>query len=179
MNTRSTAIVLSILITASVPFPAAAVTGTNEQVATAERALDRFAAAGLELPAVTIEVFDTTEPCRGNAGYATSGPTSVNGRGEYTISICTEKRYERTLIHELAHIWAADTLTDADRSKYVEFRGTESWNEGEWHEQASEHAAENITWALLDGDVWIHSAISMQDDASLTAGYEILTAAGR
>lgn len=105
-------------------------------------ALGRFESAGLELPDLTFVVFDSTIDCDGSGGYYFAG--------RKTLYIC--QLDEKTVLHELAHAWADQMLTDAQRRSFAEFRGADGWNNvnDEWKDRATEQAAETIAWALTD-----------------------------
>jgi len=106
------------------------------------RALERFEAAGLDLPDLTFVVFDSTIDCDANSGYYFAS--------RRTLHIC--QLDDKTVLHELAHAWAGHALTDAQKTSFAEFRGADGWNnaDDEWKDRATEQAAETIAWALAD-----------------------------
>jgi len=134
---------------------------TEGQLREALWALDRYATEGLSLPALTIRFSDTNEACGGNAGVRRLE------NGANVIDICTEARW--TLLHELAHVWAAENLTDADRAGFVELQGLEGWSGSDiaWEDRGTEQAADLVAWALsgrshVPGHVWRGSVALME-----------------
>jgi len=117
---------------------------TDDQLREALWALGRYAEAGLDLPTLTIRLHDSNEACGGNAGVHRFED------GTDAIDICTEARW--TILHELAHVWASENLTDADRDAFVARQGLEAWSgsEIEWKDRGTEQAADLVAWALSD-----------------------------
>lgn len=143
-------------------------TPSPDQESIARWALMRFARAGLALPPVTIRTNGSKHACGGNAGV------SRVVEGTRVIETCTNARW--TLLHELAHAWAADNLTSAERAAFVEVQGLSGWTgpDIDWGDRGTEQAADLVAWALLDsihipGNVWRGSVVKMQ------ATYEMLT----
>ena len=141
-------------------------------------AMDRFVANGLDLPPIETEFSPSTIDCMGHKGlyYA----------AERRLHMCAMDK--RTMLHELAHAWANVALSKADRQRFVELRGLNTWNDrGEaWKERGTEHAAETIAWALMDEPIhvrWVEDGIESfrlltipdSDVNSLAAGFEALT----
>ena len=83
---------------------------------------------------------------------------------------------KRTMLHEIAHIWATDALDQATRASFLTLRGLETWSSRDvpWHARGSEQAAEVITWALMDREL-LMVTLADRDPAGLAAGYELLT----
>jgi hypothetical protein len=115
-----------------------------------EWGLDRFRDAGLQLPAMAIAVHDDVAPCDGNSGlYLPSDPVEVH--------LCTpgpvDSRTARlTTLHELAHAWAESQLSTDERAAFLELRGLDVWYDPRIprHERGMEHAAEVVSWGLMD-----------------------------
>ena len=115
-----------------------------------EWGLDRFRDAGLTLPAMAITVHDNDAACDGNSGlYLPNDPVEVH--------LCTpgpvDARPARlTTLHELAHAWAELQLSAAERAAFLELRGLDVWYDPRVprHERGAEHAAEVISWGLMD-----------------------------
>ena len=82
----------------------------------------------------------------------------------------------RLVLHEFAHAWARENLTDSQREALMADRELETWNDHdvEWAQRGTEHAAEIITWGL-DMQCSPHEIISDQEAASLAAAFEFLT----
>ncbi len=131
--------------------PEVAVNGTDWQRDLTLWAVDRFTEAGFALPNVNVS-FTTRDDCGGYIGLATTGINPAE------IRICRRGGARRVLLHELAHVWAYQ-LPDTVKQSIVELTGATSWNtEGEWQQHGSEHAAEIMAWALLEGNIAPHSS---------------------
>ncbi len=142
-------------------------------------ALDRFRLAGLELPELDIIVHGSTADCGGHVGYYV---TSTN-----QLHVC--RLDKKSVLHELAHAWADHNLTDRDRRAFVQLRGLADWNDHgqDWNQRATEHAAETLTWALMDRETtvrWIDGdgtetrrllRIEESSPDELAAAYRLLT----
>ena len=102
--------------------------------------LDRFAAAGLGLPPLTITFAESMDECGGYDGVY---------RGGGDITVCRTSTF--TIAHEIAHAWEGDALTDADREEYRQLWDVPTWGSSEfdWDQRATEKAANTIAWALL------------------------------
>jgi hypothetical protein len=153
------------------------VAGTADETELVAWAAGRFERAGLTLPEVPVHFHGHRDACDGLAGFAAG-----NG-GRTEIHLCTERDTwsmvtKRTLLHELAHVWAATALDEARRQRFVAMRGAGSWNDPEtpWELQGTEQAAEILTWALLDEEAPV-VRISAAGPEALAAGYEVLTGA--
>ena len=141
-----------------------------EQEAIAVDSLERFAAAGLDLPeGLEIHFHDDSEACGGHARAI-----AVHGLETERIEMCTS--HDFTLRHELGHIWVWEHLEDADRDAFIEERELPTWSDVAfpWDQRGTEHAAHIIAWGL--GDVPIRlSEISVYDFDYLTEGFQLLT----
>jgi hypothetical protein len=146
----------------------------RSDAALTEWALARFDQAGLALPPLVISFHDDREACGENFGlYRAGAPAQVDICGfNWDRFVVTAKK---TLLHELAHAWTQQALTEEAREQFLALRGLGTWGDDEfpWAEQGSEQAAEVIAWALMDED--LHLAISDADPAALTRAYEHLT----
>jgi hypothetical protein len=116
---------------------------------------------------------DDPEICRGRNGIAFD-------RGDHTeIGLCTrevEAHVEFLILHELAHAYEHQFVSDEVREEFLELRGLERWRGSDlaWHEAGAEHTAEILVWGLMDRPVWIVRI----DDVSceeLMEGYDTLT----
>lgn len=118
-----------------------------EQRELVDHAYQRFAAAGLELPPVTIEFPTDDSACYGYGGIYDPDTT--------TVKICRPS--PRTMIHELAHAWTETNLDDTARQAFLDLRGLEVWVHADhpWDRRGAEHAAEIITWAVIDEDITV------------------------
>jgi hypothetical protein len=123
---------------------------------------DRFAEAGIGLPEVSAIWFPPAPECDKYGGLAIESDERYQGR--HTVVVCFD--IGRLLwedsesgwfppaasygLHELAHIWMVDHLTDDTRSAFNELVGLEVWRQGdaEWAERGVEWAAFTIPWAI-------------------------------
>ena len=138
-----------------------------------EWALDRFAAAGLPLPPMDVTVHRHTRPCDGNSGLYRHGPP-------VEVHICSmgdaDTRAARLItLHELAHAWAETYLEPSQRERFLDLRGLQMWVDATrpTHEWGAEHAAEVVSWGLMDAEVElirIHDA----DSSALSTAFELL-----
>ena len=130
-----------------------------------EWALERFAMAGLPLPPIEITVHRHTRLCDGNSGLFRPGPP-------VEVHVCS--------------IGDADTRAAPDhparagprvgrayleperRSTFLDLRGLEAWVDPDVpaHEWGAEHAAEVVSWGLMDASVEL-IRINDTDPASL------------
>jgi hypothetical protein len=139
-------------------------------------AVDLFAAAGLDLPPIELVAHDGDAACH----HRYDGlHRHVDGRS--VIDLCG--RFDRHLaeplyLHELAHAWAAHSLTVERRVAFLALRGAAAWNDDalDWHERGTEQAAEIIVWGLRDRPMRV-ARIQGSSCAELLAGYRVLTGA--
>jgi hypothetical protein len=146
--------------------------GTPQERLLADWALERFRAAGLELPPVEIHFHDDPAGCQDNSGLYRSGRLDV-------CSVDNTVAYSRkVVVHELAHAWSEAHLTAEDRERFLDLRCLQSWNSREmpWGFRGFEQAAEIITWGVTGG---AGTVLVPSDDApeELRLAYELL--AGR
>ena len=123
--------------------------------ATIEWAVDRYESVGLDLPAATVTLHDNPAPCRGASGLYVRGDVP-----EIRVSADTEpdSQIARLIVlHELGHLWAEGTLTGAEKQALLDLRGLEVWADSDYptHEWGAEHAAEILSWGLMDESVRI------------------------
>ncbi len=158
------------------PAPAVVVSRSDEQAGRlVDWAVARFAQAGLVLPAVTVEVHETKDPCHGHLGLTLNTPDSA------TVHLCTPGDgrgvVDRlTLVHELAHVWVAGYVSTDSREGFMEVHGLEAWwDAGDgWETQGVEWAAETVAWAVYDEGVRMIGEVD--DDLEAThRGYQVLT----
>lgn len=113
---------------------------SGQQLETVTWAQARFLASGLVPPRARLEFHDNTSMCRLRRG--------LYNPNTHTVEICNLNR--ETLIHELAHAWVHENLTETDRAEFARQRGLEVWSDHSvpWAERATEHAAEIIAWGI-------------------------------
>lgn len=111
-----------------------------EQQALVAQAMGRFEAHGLELPEVDFIFHDDLLVCDGHKGRYHSSTR--------TLEMCSMDPI--TMLHELAHAWANESLSEAARQDFLRWRGLESWNDHDvpWDQRGTEHVAETIAWGL-------------------------------
>ena len=147
----------------------------ESDVALARWAFDRFDRAGLELPEVSIAFHDDRVACDGHVGYYHSGePASIDICGfNWDRFLVTPKK---TILHELAHAWAQLSLDSETRSRFLDLRGLDIWQDKSvpWEEQGNEHAAEILAWGLMDEDLLLTS-IGETGTLELAEAFELLT----
>ena len=144
-------------------------------VALAQWAFDRFDRAGLELPEVSIAFHDDRAACEGHVGYFRPGvPAGIDICGfNWDRFLVTPKK---TILHELAHAWAQQSLDGETRSRFLDLRGLDIWQDNSvpWEERGFEHAAEVLAWGLMDEDLFLTS-IGETDIRQLAEAFELLT----
>lgn len=140
--------------------------GTNRQHEQVDEALRLFDEAGLELPPLVIRFSNDSEDCEGNLGiYRTQAIDEPA-----IVTVCTKMRL--TLVHELAHAWDDNSLTDELRRPFMDRWQVDDWNDksAEWHDRAAEIAAHTIAYTLLLGE-----PTDNPDILRFVCGYETLT----
>jgi hypothetical protein len=105
------------------------------RLAETEASIARFADAGLDLPAVTIEFHQNGAPCNGHDGFIRYVEPIL------VINICSDRPY--VLPHELAHAWVDANVSEEAKAEYSEAWGLASWNDksDDWNDRGTEHAA--------------------------------------
>jgi hypothetical protein len=145
--------------------------GTGEK-ATVEWALDRFEAAGLALPAISINFHDTADGCHGYLGHyaAASAQLDMCNWGQSHIAPVN------TLLHELAHAWSFELLDEDTRAAFIAHRELSSWDDRDvnWWLRGQEQVAEIVAWGLMD-DPFRSAYLNSERCADLAAAFEMLT----
>jgi hypothetical protein len=117
---------------------------TQEQNDTAEWALEQMAAAGFELPPLTIHMHSDRADCSSDPNRVLNG-YFVQIDGENVVHSCGNGW---TMLHELTHVWDKNVLDDATRDKIIAHQGLESWNHETWNQAGGEHLASIVAWAI-------------------------------
>ena len=80
-----------------------------------------------------------------------------------------------TTLHELAHAWAESQLTTDERAAFLELRGLDVWDDAgiPRHERGMEHAAEVVSWGLMDEPIPI-IRIYDAEPADLSIAFDVL-----
>ncbi len=140
---------------------------TPVQRETISWAVDRFVAAGLQLPDLDIRF-----------------PVFCNGKGalyhvgQSSIDFCRVNR--KNVLHELAHVWD-DTSGAVDRVGFMNLRGVTVWFGGldvPVRDQGSEHLAIIVAWGLMDPGTRSAHGLPNSADTELTEAFEFLTQSG-
>ncbi len=142
----------------------------SAQVEDVRWALERFAAAGLELPLVEFWMHDDLIGCDTGDGAPPVGFTTDRG-GRHIIYSCGTRF---TLLHELGHVYANGHMTDEARDAFVTMRNADAWRADTWARSASEHVADIIAWGLHPDHVRPSRTLP-NDDASLEAAFMFAT----
>jgi hypothetical protein len=131
-------------------------------------AVARFDRAGLDPPSVEIRFHDDASGCGGHLGYAKDGGVDV-------CTVLVNEMARRNLLHEMAHLWIDQNVSQADGDRFLQLRGLQAWNRSTdpWEERGYEQGAEIMAWALGDGV--LTAQIPKNDPAQLGVAFEILT----
>ncbi len=144
-----------------------------------EWALERYAAASLDLPEVAVSFPTDRGVCHGADGRW----EHVTGAADRVMICVTHEKPEveeewqrRALIHELAHAWGEVAIDAIDRQRFLALRGLEAWNDpgDEWGRRGTEHAAEIVSWGIIDQQIHMWKLPNASCPA-MTAGYRLLT----
>jgi hypothetical protein len=114
----------------------------------------RFALVGLDIPEVDVSFHDNSSACEFHDGiYHGDG-------GHHRVLVCIPDRgtfasnleRQRTLVHELAHVWEQAKLHDAGRRSLLSVLDAEDWygTDVAWEDRGAERFAETIVWGLYD-----------------------------
>lgn len=140
-----------------------------------EWSVARYKLAGLQLPDVQVSFYSwdpSLKDCAGHGGLWTFY------QDRHSIDVCAVgvPSRRRMLLHEFAHAWTHENLTEDDRRAFLNGRGLESWNQpgSDWDNRGTEHAAEIINWGLYMYCDPEHM-IEADDPASLTVAFRQLT----
>lgn len=144
------------------------VADTPELHETATSALEQMAAAGLELPAVTIHMHTDRISCSSDPDRLLNG-YHAEIDGQHIVHSCGN---QWTLLHELGHVWDDHNLDDAARLEILDHQGLDEWHATEWRDSGAEHIASIVAWAIDGGRP---SRIGLYSDSHLAAAYELAT----
>lgn len=131
---------------------------------------DRYVEAGIGLPEIAAVWFPPAPECDELGGLAIESDERYAGR--HTVVICFDEdrlTWDDSAsgwfptaaaygLHELAHVWMLDRLTDDVRAAYNEMAGLTVWRgaDAEWAQRGVEWAAFTIPWAITGAEdaVW-------------------------
>lgn len=170
--------VTAVAATAGNPVPAEAlqlIDLSPDQIDLVNHAVGLFAESGLVLPPLVVQGHMDKAACGGHDGMHRLHA------GWSEIDLCGGKPQHsavvHTVLHEIAHAWAAAALTDERRAAFQALRGFEFWRnyqQAAWEDNGTEQAAEIIAWGVND-----RSASTVRIDrvscGELHAGYVALT----
>ncbi len=133
------------------PAPLYEVVGADhEELRLAQWAKGRYDAAGLTLPNVVVAYHGNVGPCTGWSGLYRPGEP-------HEVHLCVDEGsppsvHKLTLLHELGHAWAETQTGEATRKALLDNRDLDSWIDPELprHLWGAEHAAEVVSWGLMD-----------------------------
>jgi len=156
---------------------------TDSQQELVEWALDRFASAGLPLPAPRSIAFPPSAECILFAGLAVDTGDGIDlqlcfsATETCTDGLCTPSLTAMsTLLHELGHVWTVQNADEATRTAFLDARGLEVWRAPNVSRDnlGTEHAAEILSWALLEIDN-VPARLPNNDCLDLANAYRALT----
>ena len=142
---KRAAIIIMILIATPQILPVqASMVDSAPLPASVTQAMERFEAAGLELPPLDIRVHDTKAGCSGHSGLYTPGAESDQ------IDICTDATF--IILHELGHAWEYRNATDSARKVLMEDLGLDAWSgsDVDYRQRGEEVAASLLAWGLIE-----------------------------
>lgn len=174
MSVRPVVLLLVTLLTASTSpgqagtaTPSVVVLGaSSSQAARLALALERFRAAGLDLPGLQVEFPSDRGGCRGHMGV------HRRHHGVAHIAICSDDEF--VYEHELAHAWEAAHVSEELRRSFMELRGHPTWNDRAypWRERGVEGAA----FVVQQGVAGLPLPPSLSEEqVNRLAAYELLT----
>jgi hypothetical protein len=148
------------------PSPTFQVTpATFEHEVIVRDAVDKFTAAGLDLPAVQLVFSDDDRACNGHLGLFESS------QQPWRITICSDLDF--VPVHELAHAWIKSNIDEPTRQRYLRIRNKTGWDSPQldWNERGVEDAAFVIQQNLMAN---ITGELDEEWNSRATA-YEFLT----
>lgn len=161
------------------------VNGSPAQHRLVRWAVNRFKVADLVSPRVATVAFPPTRLCSGSGdgAFALVHPTAARVDiclGERQIcsdSICNAISIyaQRTLLHELGHIWEHQHVDEETRETFLDQQGLSAWTDSraKWHERGSERAAEAIAWGLMEYPITTMIPYATADE--LAASFRLFT----
>ncbi len=155
-------------------------TVTTEDQAAYDSVIATFTAAGFEVPVFRAEFHATEDGCQGFRGLHVAGDDGVA-----TIHVCathSDSKIQaswraRTLLHEVAHAWIDQNVTEDTKASFIETRGVDNWADGSqgWEHRGTEHAAEVLMWGLQGGEYEIDFRLDGDTTDELTTAFAALT----
>ena len=148
----------------------------------------RYTASGLGMPDVEAVWFPPAPECLQYPGLAIESDARYEDR--HTVIVCRTDEdlvhdsasgwsYIATTwgLHELAHIWMLDHLTDDVRDAFNDAAGVDVWRSAdvEWSERGVELAATTIGWGVAGTEQAKWPLFPVPDCEQLASWYEVLT----
>lgn len=142
---------------------------------------------GLDRPDVSVVWFPPSVDCGSDGSFARRQDERFDGGHSVTFCLNDDELLSRRTgsrwlpnaarlgLHEFAHVWMYDHLTDADRTVFVNIAGVDAWRDDEWGASGAERAAETIAWGLSGDEYAIYDIEPRPSCVELTARYELLT----
>jgi hypothetical protein len=137
---------------------------TPAELDTITWAVERFVAAGLQLPDLTISF---PVYCQGKG--------ALYNLGESSLELCRVNR--KNVLHELAHAWD-DTSGAVDRAGFMKLREVDVWFGGldtPSGEQGCEHLAIIVAWGLMEPGTGSAHGLPHNSDEELELAFRFLT----
>lgn len=151
--------------------------------------VDRYLVAGIGPPDIAAVWLPPAPECTELGGLAIESDERYQGR--HTVVVCfTDDRLRSTSsesgwfpaaiaygLHEMAHIWMLDHLTDETRAEFNDMAGLTVWRgpEAVWRERGVEHAAFTLAWGLAGTVDARYPILPPPECDDLAARYELLT----
>ena len=148
-----------------------------------EWALGRYEEAGLPVPAPRSVGFPPDLRCAVVAGIAVDTGEGADLQLCVTADeVCVGEGCEpsavsrSTMLHELGHVWTNENSDETDRQRFLEFRELEVWTApgADRDLLGTEHAAEILSWGLMDEETW-GARLPDSECEALAAAFEVLT----
>jgi hypothetical protein len=150
---------------------------------------DRYVEAGIGLPEVRAIWFPPAPECDELGGLAIETDERYEGRHTVVLCFTADRVLSDTSasgwaenaaaygLHELAHLWMVDQLTDDARESFNERAGLRSWRSSAtiWRERGVEHAAFTIPWGIAGAADARYPILPRPECDELAARYELLT----
>ncbi len=149
----------------------------------------QYAEAGIGLPEISAVWYPPAPECTELGGLAIESDERYDGR--HTVVICftddrltsdtSESGWFETAaaygLHELAHIWMVDHLTDDIRARFNDRADLSVWRgpEAIWRERGVEHAAFTIPWGITGATDARYGIYPPPECEELALRYELLT----
>ena len=83
---------------------------------------------------------------------------------------------DATRLHELGHVWTIQNVDEATRAAFLAARGLDVWQQDgvDRDHQGTEHAAEIISWGLIDIETWA-ARLPDSECVDLADAFRVLT----